>query len=44
MATCVRDMLNNFSLDFIGLQEKIKKDYDQHVFQKLDPGNSYSWK
>jgi hypothetical protein len=22
----------------------MRKDYDQHVFWKLDPGNSYSWK
>jgi hypothetical protein len=43
MATCVHDMLSEFSLDFIGLQETVKKDYDQ-IFSKASPWQQFFWK
>jgi hypothetical protein len=43
-ASCVKDLLYDYGLDFIGLQETIKKDYDRSFFRKLDPGDNYFWK
>jgi hypothetical protein len=37
-------MMSDYSLDFIGLQETMKSDYDQSFFQKIDPGNKFFWK
>jgi hypothetical protein len=31
-------------LDFIGLQETIKKDYSPAFFRKIDPFNQFCWK
>jgi hypothetical protein len=39
-----KDLMYDYCLDFIGLQETIKKDYDRSFFRKLDPGDSYFWK
>jgi hypothetical protein len=44
MATCIKDMMLDYSLDFIGLQETMKKDYDQSFFRKIDPGINFFWK
>jgi hypothetical protein len=42
--SCIKDLMFDYCLDFIGLQETIKKDYDRSFFRKLDPGDSYFWK
>jgi hypothetical protein len=44
MATCIKDMMSDYSLDFIGLQETMKSDYDQSFFRKIDPDNNFFWK
>jgi hypothetical protein len=44
MATCIRDMMSDYYLDFIGLQETTKSDYDQSFFRKIDLGNNFFWK
>jgi hypothetical protein len=40
----VKDLLYDYSLDFIGIQETIKKYYDLSFFRKLDPGDNFFWK
>jgi hypothetical protein len=41
---CVKDLIVDYTLDFIGLLETIKKDYDNSFFRKLDPNNIFFWK
>jgi hypothetical protein len=36
--SCVKDLLYDYSLDFIRLPETIKKYYDMSFFRKLDDG------
>jgi hypothetical protein len=31
-------------MDFIGLQETMKREYKQSFFRKIDPGNNSFWK
>jgi hypothetical protein len=41
---CVKDMMFDYSLDFIGIQETMKENYKMSFFRKLDPKNEYFWK
>ena len=41
---CLRDMMKDFSLDFIGIQETMKKEYKQSFFRSIDPESKYFWK
>lgn len=40
MATCILDLIRDFSLDFIGLMETKKKEYKSCLFRKIDPSSS----
>jgi exonuclease III len=44
MSVFLQDLLKDQLLDFIGLQETIKKDYSHAFFRKIDPGNLLCWK
>ena len=44
MSTFLSDFIKEQMLDFIGLQETIKKDYSQAFFRKIDPMNRFTWK
>jgi hypothetical protein len=44
VVSCIKDMMHDYSLDFIGIQETMKKDYKTSFFRNLDPANSYFWK
>jgi hypothetical protein len=39
--SCVKDLMYDYRLDFIGLLKTIKKEYDRSFFRKLDPGDNY---
>jgi hypothetical protein len=43
MSTFLSGLIREQQLDFIGLQETIKKDYSQAFFRKIDPVNQFSW-
>jgi hypothetical protein len=38
------DLIKDHMLDFIGLQETIKKDYSPIFFRRMDPFNQFCWK
>jgi exonuclease III len=44
MSTCLTDFIRDNGLDFIALEETMKKNYDQKFFNKIDPGNLFFWK
>ena len=44
MSSFLIDFIKDQELDFIGLQETIKKDYSQAFFRKIDPLNRFDWK
>jgi hypothetical protein len=44
VVSCIKDMISDYSLDFVGIQETMKQDYNLSFFRKLDPGNSFFWK
>jgi hypothetical protein len=44
IVACIKDMMHDYSLDFIGIQETMKKDYKMSFFRTLDPMNNYFWK
>jgi hypothetical protein len=37
-------MIADYSLDFVGIQETMKQDYNFSFFRKLDPGTTFFWK
>ena len=43
MRTCLKDLLNNYQVDFVGLQETIKKPYSEKFFRLIDPGQTFAW-
>jgi exonuclease III len=43
-SSCLTDFIADNKLDFIGLQETLKKDYKQSFFRNIDPGNNFFWK
>ena len=44
VVACIKDMLSDYSFDFIGIQETMKNDYNLSFFRKLDPNNNFFWK
>jgi hypothetical protein len=44
MTIFLSDFIREQHLDFIGLQETIKKNYSSSFFRRIDPGNQFSWK
>lgn len=43
MSSCLKDLLYTYHVDFVGLQETIKKNYSENFFRKVDPGKSFAW-
>ena len=43
MSTCLIDMINVNALDFIGLQETMKKVYNPAFFRQIDPNHKFRW-
>ena len=43
MSTCLIDMMNANELDFIGLQETMKKSYNPAFFRQIDPNQKFHW-
>ena len=39
----LNSLLRQERVDFIGLQETIKKDYSDAFFRRIDPMNQFSW-
>jgi hypothetical protein len=44
ISTSISHMLNDFSLDLIGIQETMKHDHDIIFYRKLDDANKCFWK
>jgi hypothetical protein len=44
MSVFLQDLIKNQMLDFVALQETIKKDYSPTSFRKIDPSNWFCWK
>ena len=43
MATCLSDMISDHSLDFLGLQETMKKNFSPKCLRRIDPFGSFHW-
>ena len=43
MATCLSDLIREYCLDFIGIQETMKKDFSSKFSRKIDPGECFCW-
>jgi hypothetical protein len=41
MSVFLQNIIKSEMLDFVGLQEAIKKDYSQAFFRKIDPLNQF---
>ena len=44
MSVFLTNLIRDQMLDFVGLQETIKKDYSQAFFRRIDPLNQFTWK
>lgn len=44
MATCLSDLIRDHCLDFVGIQETVKKDFSSKFLRKFDPGDLFCWK
>jgi hypothetical protein len=44
MSTFLQDLVRSQMLDFVGLQETVKKDYSQAFFRNIDPMGQFCWK
>jgi exonuclease III len=44
MSVFLQDLIREQALDFIGLQETIKRDYSPAFFRKIDPFGQFCWK
>ena len=43
MSTFIKELLYDYHVDFVGLQETIKKNYSDKFFRQIDPGKAFSW-
>uniref|UniRef100_A0A452YB53 Endonuclease/exonuclease/phosphatase domain-containing protein n=1 Tax=Aegilops tauschii subsp. strangulata TaxID=200361 RepID=A0A452YB53_AEGTS len=43
MATCLSDLISDHSLDFLGLQETMKKNFSPKCLRKIDPFSIFEW-
>lgn len=43
MTTCFSDLIKDHSLDFIGLQETMKKKVSPKFIRKIDPFDRFNW-
>ena len=44
ISTCITDIISDFNVDFIGLQETMKQRYTPAFFRRIDPNNLFFWK
>lgn len=44
ISTCLTDIMSQYGLDIIALQETMKKSYDAKFFRRIDPYNNFFWK
>ena len=44
MATCILDLIRDYGLDFVGIQETMKKDFSSKFLRKIDPGQYFDWR
>jgi hypothetical protein len=44
MSTFLSDFIKGQYVDFVGLQEIIKKDYSPAFFRKIDSHGNFAWK
>ena len=44
MATCILDLIRDHGLDFVGIQETMKKDFSSKFLRKIDPGECFEWR
>ena len=40
---CLKDFIHNYNLDFVGLQETMKKQYTDKFFRQTDPNRDFEW-
>jgi hypothetical protein len=43
MTTCFSDIIKDHSLDFLGIQETKKKNFDPKYLRRVDPFDRFSW-
>jgi hypothetical protein len=43
MGIGIKDLLLEHKVDFVGLQETMKKKYTKKFFRTIDPSRSYAW-
>uniref|UniRef100_A0A453DF18 Endonuclease/exonuclease/phosphatase domain-containing protein n=1 Tax=Aegilops tauschii subsp. strangulata TaxID=200361 RepID=A0A453DF18_AEGTS len=43
MATCLSDIISDHSIDFLGLQETLKRDFSPKLIRKFDPFGIFHW-
>ena len=43
MATCLSDLISDHSIDFLGLQETLKKDFSPKIIRRFDPFGNFHW-
>uniref|UniRef100_A0A453D9N2 Endonuclease/exonuclease/phosphatase domain-containing protein n=1 Tax=Aegilops tauschii subsp. strangulata TaxID=200361 RepID=A0A453D9N2_AEGTS len=43
MATCLSDLTSDHSLDFLGLQETMKRDFTPKCLGRIDPFDLFRW-
>ena len=39
----IKDLLSEYEVDFVGLQETMKKSYSDKFFRKIDPMKKFIW-
>lgn len=43
LANYLQEFMKDKDVDFVGLQDTIKRDYPQSFFKKIDPPDQFSW-
>lgn len=43
MSTCLSDIIKDYALDFLALQETMKKNFSARFFRNIDPGDLFVW-
>ncbi|XBI59751.1 hypothetical protein VPH35_040765 [Triticum aestivum] len=44
MSTCFSDLIKDYPLDFLALQETMKKNFHNSYFRKIDPYDLFAWR
>ena len=43
MSSMLKDLLAEYEVDFVGLQETMRKNYSDKFFRKIDYGKKFAW-